>query len=128
MEINGNVNVKIGDWVKGRTRNGELIHGYVENIQSDNAKVEVRIVISDNEEIIGKGVRLARKQIEKLEQNIPTSETQLKSLIDLALQTSDQEWFVDLTEKLNKTKNNSTTQNNMGKQPNQNTNYYGIRE
>ncbi|MFF2445519.1 hypothetical protein ACFVSW_00345 [Neobacillus sp. NPDC058068] len=55
-----------GDWVQGRSRDGELIHGYVETIDSVQEIVKVRVVESDNEKAISKSIWLPIKWAEKL--------------------------------------------------------------
>ncbi|MGZ4161518.1 MAG: IDEAL domain-containing protein [Neobacillus sp.] len=89
-----------GDWVQGRSREGELIHGYVETVDSTKEIVKVNVVESDNEKAIGKSLWLPKKWTEKLPDLTVISESQLLSLIDLALVTNDEQWFMELTDKL----------------------------
>lgn len=48
--------VEVGDWVKGKTKNGELIYGYVETVNSLQGTVKIKVMDCDNEQIIGKTV------------------------------------------------------------------------
>lgn len=47
---------EIGDWVQGRSREAELIHGYVETVDSNQGIIKVFVVESDNEKTIGKSI------------------------------------------------------------------------
>ena len=89
-----------GDWVQGRSRDGELIHGYVETIDSIQDIVKVNVVESDNEKAIGKSIWLLNESAEKLPDLSVTNESQLLSLIDLALLSKDELWFMELSTKL----------------------------
>lgn len=104
-----NYRFKNGDWVQGRSRDGELIHGYVETMDSIQGLVKVNVVESDNEKTIGKSIWLLNKSAEKLPDLTVTNESQLLSLIDLALRSKDEQWFMELTTKLasNKSKENT---------------------
>jgi hypothetical protein len=100
MKTNNKLKLEIGDWVRGTTKNGELLHGYLENFQSDNTKVELKVVVSDNEQIIGNTLRLELKDVKKIENSFKYTEKQLENLIDLALSTRDQRWFKELSSEL----------------------------
>ncbi|TWT26453.1 IDEAL domain-containing protein [Planomicrobium sp. CPCC 101110] len=93
--------LKTSDWVKGVSRHGELIIGFVESMNVAKEAVNVTVVKSDNEELIGRTIPMSVKQVE----NIPSGHTkdagQLEFLIDLALSTGDEEWFIELSAELN---------------------------
>ena len=89
-----------GDWVQGRSKDGELIHGYVETTDSIKGIVKVNVVESDNEKAIGKSIWLLNKSAEKLPDITVNNESQLLSLIDLALLSKDEQWFMELSTKL----------------------------
>ncbi|WP_226035292.1 IDEAL domain-containing protein [Aquibacillus saliphilus] len=115
MEMNKNLTLVVGDWVRGKTRNGALVHGYLESIQSKNSKVALKVVVSDNERIIGNTVHFEQKDIEKIDNSVKTSEKQLEDLIDFALATKDHNWFMELSAELKNLKQNekfSTNRNN----------------
>ncbi|HWO96633.1 MAG TPA: IDEAL domain-containing protein [Bacillus sp. (in: firmicutes)] len=92
--------LKAGDWVKGKSREGELIHGYVEMIDSRQGAVKVNIVECDNEDMIGTTIWLLNNRVEKLPDVRTGSEEQILNLIDVALSTKDKQWFMELSEKL----------------------------
>nr|WP_263327251.1 IDEAL domain-containing protein [Neobacillus sp. Marseille-Q6967] len=92
---------EIGDWIKGESRNGELIIGYIESISNLEGVVKVTVVRCDNEEIIGKTIPLLSKQVKLLPAANVTNKEQILFLIDVALSTGDKEWFNELTTKLN---------------------------
>jgi IDEAL domain len=90
-----------GDWIKGKTRNGELIRGYIESIDFLHGIAKVHVVESDNKKIIGKTIGALINLIEKLPVSTEMNKEQIFQLIDLALLTKDEEWFIDLSTKLN---------------------------
>jgi predicted RNA-binding protein with RPS1 domain len=98
--MSDNYPFEYGDWVQGRSRDGELIHGYVETIDSIQDIVKVNVVESDNEKAIGKSIWLLNKSAEKLPDLSVSNESQLLSLIDLALLSKDELWFMELSTKL----------------------------
>lgn len=93
--------LEIGAWVKGTASNGELIIGYIESLSQLEGVVKVSVVKSDNKEIIGKTIPLLSKQIKLLPPANVTNKEQILYLIDLALSTGDEEWFHELSSKLN---------------------------
>lgn len=93
--------IKIGDWVKGESSNGELIIGFVESLSSVEGVVKVAVVTCDNKDIIGKTIALLSKKVKPLPAANVTNKEQILFLIDLALSTGDEEWFKELSSKLN---------------------------
>jgi hypothetical protein len=91
---------KNGEWVRGRSREGELIHGYVEIVNLAQGINKVTVIKSDNDKLIGKGIWIADKFVEKLSTGPVNNENELLSLIDLALQNKDKHWFMMLSEQL----------------------------
>ncbi|MFP5114977.1 IDEAL domain-containing protein [Bacillaceae bacterium C204] len=89
-----------GDWVQGRSRDGELIHGYVETVDSHKGMLQVNVVESDNEKAIGKSIWIQNKWAEKLPDITGRNESELLALIDLALLFKDEQWFKELSAKL----------------------------
>jgi hypothetical protein len=89
-----------GDWVQGRSRDGELIHGYVETVDSHKGMLQVNVVESDNEKVIGKSIWIQNKRAEKLPDITGRNESELLALIDLALLFKDEQWFKELSAKL----------------------------
>jgi hypothetical protein len=87
--------VQIGDWVSGTTVEDEKIIGYVESLDLYGI-VKVMVTQADREEAVGYMVNSMRFKLEKLDSNVLTSEADLRSLMDLALMTRDQEWFNEL--------------------------------
>jgi IDEAL domain len=92
--------LNIGDWVKGETRDGELIIGYVETFTLIEEVVNIKVVTSDNQEVVGKTVQLITKQVKILPNSQVTNKEQVRFLIDLALSTGDEDWFLELSAKL----------------------------
>ncbi|MBP3041715.1 IDEAL domain-containing protein [Bacillaceae bacterium Marseille-Q3522] len=106
--MNNDTQLKIADWVKGKTANGELIHGYIEAIDTLNKSAKVYVVECDHVSTVGKSIETLMKWLTKM----PASsfgEQQTKSIIDLALSTKDKEWFMELTSAFIKKKQETTS-------------------
>ncbi|SEN72216.1 IDEAL domain-containing protein [Mesobacillus persicus] len=100
MATNHHSVLKIGDWVKGESREGELIIGYVDSFTVIEEVVNVNVVTSDNQETVGKTIQLLSKQVKILPESNVKNKEQINYLIDLALSTGDEEWFLELSAKL----------------------------
>jgi len=92
--------LQTGDWIKGTLRDGELIMGYIESLDISGI-VKVTVVTSDNDEIIGKKVSMLGERVKRLPVSNVSNKAQIQFLIDLALSTGDEEWFIELSSKLN---------------------------
>ncbi|WP_077622690.1 IDEAL domain-containing protein [Sediminibacillus massiliensis] len=114
METNYNPILQVGDWVKTKTKNGELVHGYLENFQAFNSKVELKVVVSDNEKLIGNSIKTEPKNVKKISTHFEHTEKQLEDLIDLALLTKDREWFNDLSAEINRRKQKTAPKSDVG--------------
>lgn len=86
--------IKVSDWVSGTSAEDEKFIGYVESIDVYGT-VKVRVTQCDHEEAIGNTVSSSLSKLYKLTDYVPV-EAGLRSLLDLALMTRDQEWFDDL--------------------------------
>ncbi|MDT9027272.1 MULTISPECIES: IDEAL domain-containing protein [Rossellomorea] len=93
--------LKTGDWIKGKSYSGELVIGYIENLDIQGETVKAKVVTSDNKTIEGKSIPLLSKQVKKIPAANVKNKEQIQYLIDLALATGDEEWFLELTAKLN---------------------------
>jgi IDEAL domain len=100
MEGINQLPVKVGDWVKGKTKSGEFIYGYVETIDSSQKIIRVKVMACDNEIVVGKTVETLNHWVKKLPVSPIENEEQIKALIDLALLTKDENWFMELSNKL----------------------------
>ncbi|MGE6376744.1 IDEAL domain-containing protein [Peribacillus muralis] len=96
----GNKQFENGDWVQGRSREGELIHGFIETLSRNEDLVKVNVVESDNEKAIGKAIWIPSKWTEKLSDLEISNESDVLALIDLALISKDETWFMELSGKL----------------------------
>ncbi|SFS30368.1 IDEAL domain-containing protein [Marininema halotolerans] len=97
MEKLLNPSLNTGDWVQGKTENDELFQGYVESIDTERGVTHVRVIQSDNTEVLGKLFSSPLDRIRRLNQGTLDQEGYLMNLIDLALATRDKEWFIELT-------------------------------
>ncbi|MDF2678833.1 MAG: hypothetical protein K0R47_23 [Brevibacillus sp.] len=86
----------VGEWVRGKTKKGELIHGFVESIDSTGSTVHVYVVNCDNDMTVGKVIATPINKVEVMNESAAFDEEQVRELIDLALATRDQEWFREL--------------------------------
>lgn len=91
---------QVGDWVKGRTMIGELVHGYVEHEEVYHTFIKVRVLLSDNKKLIGKIVRIDEKDLQIYATTKQWTKEEMTNLIDLALSTRDREWFDTLSSKV----------------------------
>ncbi|MDC3417361.1 IDEAL domain-containing protein [Aquibacillus salsiterrae] len=108
-----NINMRVGDWVKGKTRKGELIYGYiVEKVEANATKVELKVIQCDNARIVGNIVQLDRTTVERLDTTETFTHQQLEELIDLALKSRDEEWFMELTGQLKRRRHGNPATNN----------------
>lgn len=102
MFLNNNVTrLNTGDWVTGKPKNGELIIGFIEKIGSLDGVIKVTVTTSDNKDTIGKTIQISTHSVEKLPISKVESAEELQFLIDLALSTGDEDWFIELSSKLN---------------------------
>lgn len=100
MEENTRYSLKAGDWVKGKSRNGEWIRGYIENVDPLKGTVHVTVVECDNEKTMNKTIETPIHWVEKMPITSFNCEEQIRDLVDLALWTRDEMWFMELTAKL----------------------------
>jgi hypothetical protein len=92
--------LKVGDWIKGKSRDGELIIGYVESLDVLDEKINATITSSDDVALVGKTIPMPTNGVKKLPEPQVKNKEQIQYLIDLALATGDQEWFMELSEQL----------------------------
>jgi uncharacterized protein YpiB (UPF0302 family) len=93
--------LETGNWVKGNLLSGELIIGYIESLSSLEGVAKVTIVTSDNNKLSGRTIALLTSQLKCLPAANVSNKEQILFLIDLALSTGDEEWFNELSSKLN---------------------------
>ena len=101
MMYNNDTILRVGDWIKGKSRDGELFIGYIESLDILDEKVNATITSSDDEAMVGKTIPFATGGVKKLPDPKVKNKEQIQYLIDLALATGDEEWFMELSEKLN---------------------------
>ncbi|MUT67490.1 IDEAL domain-containing protein [Paenibacillus sp. NEAU-GSW1] len=95
------MSIEVSDWVQGKTVHGEFFFGYVEQVDEPKGLVKVNVVKSDNEEAIGKATVVRDAWLKKLpEPSVHSDAASIRNLIDLALSTWDEAWFMELTEQL----------------------------
>jgi len=91
---------EVGDWVQAKTRNGEFVHGFIETIDHANGLAKVFVVRSDNEGSTGKSAPVLEQWLRELPSYAMEEESSLLNLIDMALSTRDEPWFMELTGEL----------------------------
>ncbi|GIN88779.1 hypothetical protein J6TS2_51650 [Heyndrickxia sporothermodurans] len=97
---NNNSVLKVGDWVRGKSKEGELIVGYIESLDTIGGVVKVTVVKCDNRDTISKTISILSKHVKKLPDSKVINKEQILFLIDMALLTGDEEWFMGLSSKL----------------------------
>jgi hypothetical protein len=101
--------IQLGDWVSGTTVYDERIRGYVEMVNKNLGSVLVRVTQSDRENAVG---RVAESLLNKLELlGVDADEQAFQDLIDIALTTRDEEWFMELTSSLKALRANTGNHN-----------------
>lgn len=91
------MNVNMSDWVHGRTAEGEMVYGFVESVDGLQGLVTLYVVKSDNDEREGK-LATVRISTVKIVADIDSEDLRhADDLIDLALATRDEAWFLELT-------------------------------
>lgn len=107
--------LNISDWVKGKTKDGELIQGFIQSIDAVQGFATVYVVHSDNEDVKGKIVAVREHWLKKM-QDLTLDDAQLvQNLIDMALATWDEAWFMELTETLKAIQNDSVQADDQSK-------------
>ena len=101
MTANKDPILKAGDWVKGKSIDGELLIGYIESLAIQGGALKVTVVTSDNEMTVGKTILMQSKDVKKLPESKVSNKEQIRFLIDLALSTGDEEWFIELSSQIN---------------------------
>lgn len=101
MSLNNHSIFKTGDWIKGNLQDGEIIIGYIESLDLPKGTVKVNVIKSEAVETIGKKISFSRKQVKRLSISKVVNKEQILFLIDLALLTGDEDWFIELSAKLN---------------------------
>lgn len=96
-----NAILKIGDWIKAQSRDGELIIGYVDSFDLLEEMTKVTVTTSDNQELVGKTIPIMNNKVKILPNSNVRNKEQILNLIDLALASGDEEWFLELSSKLN---------------------------
>ncbi|WP_088006968.1 IDEAL domain-containing protein [Indiicoccus explosivorum] len=104
MNFEKNTFLQIGDWVKGKLMNGELLIGFVEDLDILEEQVTVTVAVSDIDQLAGQTIRLPLRAVEPAPATQTKDRGQLLFLIDLALVTGDKEWFDELSSELNNLK------------------------
>ncbi|CAK8584883.1 MULTISPECIES: IDEAL domain-containing protein [Priestia] len=104
MLSNSSSVLKTGDWIKGKSRKGELIIGYIESLNISQGVFKVNVITSDNQETVGKTIPILSNQVKSLPVSNVINKEQILFLIDLALSTGDEDWFIELSSKLNSIK------------------------
>lgn len=92
--------IQLGDWVSGTSVNDERVRGFVEEFSRQHGFAWIRVTQSDREASIGNVVETSLAKLEKLSDEGWQDEFALYDLIDLALATRDEQWFMELTSSL----------------------------
>lgn len=94
--------IEIGDWVKASYYNN-TVYGYVERLHSQVRRGTIRVLWDLHGSKMEKAVIDEDNIIWK--NKFEFDQTDMESLVELALATKDKEWFIELTEACKKMKN-----------------------
>ncbi|MDR6551171.1 hypothetical protein [Paenibacillus qinlingensis] len=94
------LNVAISDWVVATTSEDEMVHGYVEAIAWQHGIAFVHVIASDQDEIIGHLIEVKLSSVKALPTSGLDTEASVRSMIDIALEIKDEQWFMELTDSL----------------------------
>ncbi|WP_421385179.1 IDEAL domain-containing protein [Bacillus salacetis] len=114
------MNYEIGEWVKAKTVEGELVIGYIEAVNQDSKSVKIRAVQSEQESMTGRTIETLLRRISALPSSSMTTKNEIMQLIDLALFTRDEDWFKQLTADLNRVAKKSGKERAAGSASSQN--------
>jgi hypothetical protein len=89
-----------GDWVEGVTLSRHTVMGYVEEIDRVKRQLLIRVIRSCCGEVDELEWAHVNEIRPLLNINPNSDEAYLRSMIDLALETFDEEWFNQLTARL----------------------------
>jgi hypothetical protein len=106
--------VREADWISGTTQEDEKFIGFVLSMNEDGA-LRVWVTQSDREEIVGSTIHSKLAKVRKLADPALTSEDEVRSLIELALDTHDKQWFEQLRAELAIVSTGVTTLNGASK-------------
>lgn len=94
------VQIQMGDWVSGTSVNDERYRGYVEAVSKEQGSALIRVIESDRDSTVGRVVESSLTKLEPLSDEGWRDDKGLMALIDLALETNDHTWFLELTSSL----------------------------
>lgn len=103
----------ISDWVQGRTKDGELVQGFITSMNDNQNIASVYVVQSDHDAAVGTTVAVSSSWIKELPAvQVLDYEEPILDFIELALATRDEEWFEELTERLHEVAQKQTSGSN----------------
>ncbi|WP_308633922.1 hypothetical protein [Paenibacillus silvisoli] len=103
----------ISDWVQGRTKDGELIQGFITSKNEKLNIANVYVVQSDHDAAVGTTVAVLSSWIKKQPTvQVLDYEEPILDFIELALATRDEEWFAELTGRLHEIVQKQTSGSN----------------
>lgn len=91
---------EVSDWVQAKTRDGEFVHGFIESLAEDQRLAQIFVVRSDNEQSVGQSATALVHWLRKLPPISLEEPEAIRSLIDIALATRDEQWFAELSGRL----------------------------
>lgn len=92
--------IRVGDWISGTSPQDEKFIGYVESINEGVGSVKAWVTQCDREDAVGTALETKLSKAKKLPEQSPSTPEELRSLIELSLQTHDKTWFASLSESL----------------------------
>ncbi|MFS1513072.1 IDEAL domain-containing protein [Chengkuizengella sp. SCS-71B] len=102
---------KVGDWVKGVSKEDEFFIGYVERVK--DTLVNIYIVQSDNPHLINRKVKTSTNKITAMEPSDMYFEGNILNLIDIALIEKNEDDFLKYTNQLHELRSIHEKMNNL---------------
>jgi hypothetical protein len=98
---------KIGDWVKAKSVEGELVIGYIERLNEKSKTAKIKVVQAEQASIAGRTIETLIRSVSALQPSSISTKDEILGLIDLALFTRDEKWFLELTNELSRYEKNT---------------------
>ncbi|TYR74261.1 IDEAL domain-containing protein [Rossellomorea vietnamensis] len=89
--------ITVGDWVKAKSFEGEIVIGYIENVNKNGKSVRMKAVQDEQDGVKGSSIETPIQSVTPLQEFHKKTKADILELIDLALLTHDKEWFERLT-------------------------------
>ncbi|MGF2616115.1 IDEAL domain-containing protein [Rossellomorea vietnamensis] len=109
-------NFIVGDWVKAKSFEGEIVIGYIESVNDASKSVKIKAVQAEQDGVAGSSIETKIHSVSALPESLRKTKADIIDLIDLALLTHDKEWFEQLSADLHGFESGAVSEEDIGKQ------------